>query len=252
MIEAAARNGQALFDGVHYRLPNRASGRSGEHGATRAAPVLAWAHHGRFRGMRIAGQSVATPVCRQTGRGRHVSPAARHAADLSATGVGPPLPRRIWQKRIVLVGDDDLTSLAMALVGGYESLHVLEIDPRLIAFLQARIGDAANVIQWDAHNSVPPSLAGAADTFFCDPSRPHDHFFLRRGLELASPNGALYFCANPSHTSEVEFGPFLSKLHHAGLILDGRHPALQRLCPDQARPAPGVCRADVPGRHGQR
>jgi hypothetical protein len=127
--------------------------------------------------------------------------------------------RDLYGKRIVLLGDDDLTSLALALVGGYESLHVLEVDHRLVSFLEDRLGDAATIVAWDARDDVPSKLLGAADTFLCDPSRRLYDLFLRRGTELTAPDGVLYLFANPSHSPPLEFSPLLTRILGSGLLL---------------------------------
>jgi hypothetical protein len=107
-------------------------------------------------------------------------------------------------RRVILLGDDDLTSLALALVGGAAGLTVLEIDERLVAFLDRRLAEIdvpdARVLLYDAGQELPDDLLGVADTFLCDPSRPLYDLFLQRGKEALRPGGALYTFVYPSHS----------------------------------------------------
>ena len=113
-------------------------------------------------------------------------------------------------KRVVLLGDDDLTSLALCLVGGFDSLTVLELDAELNAFIESRFEELgaskARAVTYDAREPLPLELRGAADTFMCDPARRTYRTFLGRGQELLRPDGALYVFVNPSHSSgETQF-----------------------------------------------
>jgi predicted methyltransferase len=219
-LVAALRDGEVQSDGRRYRLnesrPRQAIALAQlarqlfapQSGAPADRELFDWLH-ARLR-EQTEGRPAETPEFRQ----QHVTlrTSLLRALYLSYRG-------DIEGKRIVLLGDDDLTSLAIALVGGYASLHVLEIDSRLIEFLRERLGDRVEVLQWDANDTAPSEVVAKTDTFFCDPSRRVYDLFLRRGLELAAPDGVLYFCANPSHASPLEFAPFMRSLLEAGLVL---------------------------------
>ncbi len=132
-------------------------------------------------------------------------------------------------KRVVLLGDDDLTSLALVLVGGAASLTVLEIDERLVAFLGRRLRELgtpnARVVAHDANGPLPEDLIGSADTFLCDPSRPLYDLFLERGREALKPGGALYTFLFPSHSSPVGDHDFLRRAMTHELALTDLRPA---------------------------
>jgi hypothetical protein len=132
-------------------------------------------------------------------------------------------------KRVVLLGDDDLTSLALALVGGAASLTVLEIDERLVGFLGQRLHELetpeARVLAYDANGRLPEDLVGSADTFLCDPSRPLYDLFLERGREALKPGGALYTFLFPSHSSPAVDHDFLRRAMTPELALTDLIPA---------------------------
>jgi len=111
----------------------------------------------------------------------------------------------LHNRRIVLLGDDDLTSIAVALVSGFHDMVVLEVDEELVEFLRSRIAvlDVPNVDVrvYDAWAEPPTDLVGTADTFLCDPSRRLYDLFLDRGLSFLRSTGSFYCFVNPSHSS---------------------------------------------------
>ena len=80
-------------------------------------------------------------------------------------------------RRVLLLGDDDLTSVAIRLVIDYTGvrparLTVVEIDPALAAFLARSLRRApfpVEVIRHDLRDPLPERLCGAIDTVFTDP-----------------------------------------------------------------------------------
>lgn len=101
---------------------------------------------------------------------------------------------------LLLLGDDDLTSIAAALSGLPRRIHVAEADERLVAF----IADVARSQGWDDYLTVEPydvrwglpeHLRGHFDVFFTDPVETLDGIllFLSRGTEALREGGAGYF-----------------------------------------------------------
>ncbi len=76
-------------------------------------------------------------------------------------------------RKILFLGDDDLTSLACALTGLPRSIQVLEIDSRLNEFLRQRARENRwenyRVLDYDAREPIPRDLDGQFDVFFTDP-----------------------------------------------------------------------------------
>ena len=101
---------------------------------------------------------------------------------------------------LLFIGDDDLTSIAAALTGLPRRIVVLEIDTRLVDF----INETARERNWphlqaqtfDVCQPLPRELAGAFTAAFTDPveTLPGITLFLSRCAEaLQGPDTALYF-----------------------------------------------------------
>ncbi len=100
---------------------------------------------------------------------------------------------------VLLVGDDDLTSLALCLTMLPARVAVAEIDRRLLEFLGRRRQDLPiplELYEYDVRNPLPANLVGAFDVSFCDPLETEQGFrlFIMRCREgLVGPGSALYF-----------------------------------------------------------
>lgn len=101
---------------------------------------------------------------------------------------------------ILLLGDDDLTSLALALTGLAKRITVLEIDARLNQFLREKKAiygwDNLEVLDYDARYPLSPELAGQFDVFFTDTVEtiPGITLFLSRCVEgLRGEGSSGYF-----------------------------------------------------------
>lgn len=141
-------------------------------------------------------------------------------------------------KSIALLGDDDLTSLALCVVGGFSQLTVLEADPDLVDFLRTRIETIGtpnvSVEVYDANDELPHRLLGTADTYLCDPSSRLYEIFLERGLQLLKPFGTFYSFVNPSHADPArQFRLQRAAIEQGWIVTDSvpgfneyrRHPA---------------------------
>lgn len=79
----------------------------------------------------------------------------------------------VEDKEILVLGDDDLASLALALTGLPRSVVVIEIDRRLCAFIEQaarRAGLNITVYCRSLTERLPPELLGRFDTFLTDPT----------------------------------------------------------------------------------
>jgi hypothetical protein len=107
-------------------------------------------------------------------------------------------------KDIVLIGDSDLTSIAMHLVGGFRSIQVVEADESVLAFLNRTVTSLGatdvRVRHYDVRTPLPDDLRHSADVVMCDPSRRLYKKFFERATELLRPDGAFYTFVNPSHS----------------------------------------------------
>jgi hypothetical protein len=101
-------------------------------------------------------------------------------------------------KELLVLGDDDLVSLAAALTRAPKRVVMLDIDERLVDFVRTvarQEGLEVEVLQHDLREPLPQGLLGAFDTFFCDPTESLRGFlaFAHRGLSaLRGPGSAGY------------------------------------------------------------
>jgi predicted methyltransferase len=108
-------------------------------------------------------------------------------------------------RRILLLGDDDLTSLAIAAIvrrfgsaSTITRLVVLDVDATLVEFLAAELTDApfsSSCRHHDLRDQLPPELLGAFDTVATDP--PYTvaaaRLFLSRAADaLKGPGGSVF------------------------------------------------------------
>lgn len=147
-------------------------------------------------------------------RAAAAAPAPRLELDQCHCTVGTKLRRvlaineadALVSRRILLLGDDDLTSLTVSKVVqvfGSEStvanLTVVDIDPRLLAFLESSLADApfpVSCVLHDLREPLTPDLRGAFDTVLTDP--PYTvaaaRLFLSRTVDaLDRPGGDVFF-----------------------------------------------------------
>jgi predicted methyltransferase/DNA-directed RNA polymerase subunit RPC12/RpoP len=99
---------------------------------------------------------------------------------------------------LLIVGDDDLMSVAIAAVGVAvgrrlaERLAVVDISPALLAFISDRLADLdtpAELVEHDLREPLPDQLRGAFDTAMTDPPYTRDGaaLFLSRAVEGLRP-----------------------------------------------------------------
>lgn len=100
----------------------------------------------------------------------------------------------VADQRILLLGDDDLLSIALALTHLPREIVVVEIDARLCDFIErvARENDLnIRVICQDARDRLPADLRARFDTFVTDPSETIQGLllFVEKGLAMLAPGG---------------------------------------------------------------
>ena len=100
-------------------------------------------------------------------------------------------------KRVLLLGDDDLTSLAIKLVADHtgvgaaiRELVVVDVDPAVVSFLRRTLRRAPFRVECVVHDlrvPLPERLRGSADTVFTDPPYTSEGaaLFLSRAAEAA-------------------------------------------------------------------
>jgi predicted methyltransferase len=107
--------------------------------------------------------------------------------------------------RVLLLGDDDLVSVAIMLVvqhlglGGPAELVALDVDDDLVAFLKATVGSALpfQARTHDLRDPLPPELRGHFDVVMTDPpyTAAGARLFGSRAADalVPGPGGDLYF-----------------------------------------------------------
>jgi len=121
-------------------------------------------------------------------------------------------------KNILVLGDDDLTSIAIALIGEAKRIMVLDIDARLISFIDKISKEYSlkiETLKCDFTKGAPEGLKGAFDVFLTDPTPNPDCFslfislgasFLKKGKERVG-----YVSFFPSHQDiKIDFQKILT------------------------------------------
>ncbi|PYE86683.1 hypothetical protein C7477_12148 [Phyllobacterium leguminum] len=115
-------------------------------------------------------------------------------------------------KRIALLGDDDLTSLAIGLLGQDCEIVVFEADDRLVSFLARQADQLAishfSTVEYNCREDVPEPFKGTFDVALCDPSSSLFQIFLSRCVTLLKPGSGqiIYTFAGPTYlASTLEF-----------------------------------------------
>lgn len=75
-------------------------------------------------------------------------------------------------KKLLVLGDDDLVSLAAGMSGLPEEVVVLEIDERIVRYINDKArckGLPIKAFEYDFRQTLPDDLVGAFDTFTTDP-----------------------------------------------------------------------------------
>jgi len=120
-------------------------------------------------------------------------------------------------RRILLLGDDDLTSIALARFVEHlgaspavAEVTVLDVDRRLLAFVKAHLHDAPfplRTVHHDLRNPLPTMLAHRFDTLVTDPpyTTAGARLFLARAVEAAAGEGTDIFLSFGSRRPHAQF-----------------------------------------------
>lgn len=114
------------------------------------------------------------------------------------------------QRGLCLLGDDDLTSVALGILGVTRRVTVLEIDERLTALLETaseELGLDRKIVRHDLRDPTPRELRGKFGAVFTDPPYAIEGFrlFVARATELLREDGKLIVSFGQSRRS-VERG----------------------------------------------
>jgi len=132
-------------------------------------------------------------------------------------------------KDLLILGDDDLVSLAAALSGLPRRVAVLDADTRITSFITAaadRAGLSVAVHEHDLRRPLPSALRSRFDTFLCDPTESLQGFllFAGRGLSaLRGPGGAGYLGLTHAEASLAKWRAIQRQLLEWGTVITDLH-----------------------------
>jgi predicted methyltransferase len=114
-------------------------------------------------------------------------------------------------KRILLLGDDDLVSVAIHLLAAYggfaetiRELTVVDLDAAVLAYIARQLSDArfpVRLVEHDLRRPLPSALLGRFDTIFTDPP------YTAAGAEVFLSRAASAFTAATGGNLLLAFGP---------------------------------------------
>ena len=128
------------------------------------------------------------------------------------------------QRGLCFLGDDDLVSLALPLVGVDRRTTLVDVDSRLLQFVE----DAAKertldvrCIQHDLRDPMPRPMAGRFGCVFTDPPYAIEGFrlFISRAIELLKLDGRLWVAFGQSRRAAERGLEKQAALLEAGLVL---------------------------------
>lgn len=103
--------------------------------------------------------------------------------------------------RVLVLGDDDLVSLALIHMTDQLKVDVLELDEDLVEFLHEKGGDRLNVLECNLRYGVPDSMKKVYDCVTTDPPYAKDgmRFFLQcaRDSMAEGPDSRLFLTTYP-------------------------------------------------------
>lgn len=133
----------------------------------------------------------------------------------------------LHDKRIAIIGDDDLTSLAIGFLQVAKEIVVFEIDKRLNAFIKKTSEQfkgkitPIRVLSQDIFQGVPEEFKHSFDVFMADPTPNIPCFvsFVNAGINLlkSGPGHTAYLSLYPSHTKQTL--DFQQEITKRGLLI---------------------------------
>jgi hypothetical protein len=126
---------------------------------------------------------------------------------------------------IFIIGDDDLFSIAAGLTGIPEKITVLEIDERIVDFINKRADELGLNIEayvYDVQRDLPKYLRSKYDIFVTDPveTLPGLNLFLSRGISaLKGVGSSCYFGLTTLEASREKWYKLQEMIHRMGFVI---------------------------------
>ena len=127
----------------------------------------------------------------------------------------------IHGRNIAVIGDDDLTGLALAATGLAKKVTIFEIDRRLVRFIQEQADRhqiQVEAVEVDITGEIPDSYKHHYDMFFTDPTPVIEAFavFVSGALALLKPTprsvGYVSIFSSRVHESTLPYQKLLSQM----------------------------------------
>lgn len=141
----------------------------------------------------------------------------------------------LYNRRIAFLGDDDLTSIAVALTGHPKEITVFEIDERLISLIETISSDLGlniKIFHHDVRQPVPEHEKRKYDSIFTDPPYTPAGIttFLNQGIDLLRPrlSSRIYFCYGNSDRAREREIEIQKRINYTGLLLSTKLPAFNK------------------------
>lgn len=133
---------------------------------------------------------------------------------------------------MLLLGDDDLLGVVLAMRKARKRILVLDMDMGLLDLLH-RVGPTAmETAEHDLRKELPSGLLGSFDEVFTDPpyTLTGQLLFVHRGVCALRPASGttLWVCASRVYMTVRELGVVRDFLMQAGFELTGRYPNFNR------------------------
>jgi len=132
----------------------------------------------------------------------------------------------VQNSSIIFIGDDDLTSIALALFSNFKRIVVLDIDKRFIEFINEVVRTESiknfEAFGYDVRDPLPVDFLKSFDVFFTDPVEtiPGFTLFINRGIQsLKGKDCCGYFGLTYMEASHKKWHLFEKNLIESGFII---------------------------------
>lgn len=131
----------------------------------------------------------------------------------------------LFKAKLFVIGDDDLFSIAAALTGLPEQIFVIDIDKRLIDFINEKALEYKLPIKamvYDVQQAFPEELKKKFDVFITDPveTLPGIKLFLSRGVSTLKGEGcSAYFGLTTLEASRKKWFDIQMMIHEMGFVI---------------------------------
>jgi len=133
----------------------------------------------------------------------------------------------IENKRLLFLGDDDFTSVAVSSIRKEAKVSVLDIDDRLLKGIESIALKEHFDIKTQVHDfrkALPPSYLGKYDIVFTDPPYTPEgiKLFLSRAIQSLDPTcliARIYLCYGNSDRAKERFLPIYDLINESGLMI---------------------------------